>query len=625
MLQKLNERIQGIVAWVIVTLIALTFALFGVDYYMQSRHASTATVVVNGQPLSPQELELNYRRARQMQPPQKLTADTEKKLRSQVKEDMIVNTVSVQAARQYGFDVSSQQANSAILSIPQFQEEGRFSANRYQQALNNALFTSVSFQKEVQQGMLLNQQRFALIGTSFALPNELKRYVKLYLQTRDVQYLSLPVKKFMGQVTVTPKEIEFYYRKHQAQFISQEQVSVDYLTLSMQEVRKNIVVSEEEIKQHYAANQGNYLTPAKWKVAHILFSLPKDASSEKINAAMQKAEKVSHDLEKDPVKFSALAQSISDDKIAASKNGELPWISVGSPSFDKSLLALKQPGDLSKPVQTQSGIEIFKLVEYQPAIVKPLADVRKNIKELLVSEKVQNTYSRALETLTDLTYQTPDSLEPAAKALNLKVKTTKPFANQSNGPGFLKSEKVRNAAFSHDVLELENNSDPIQVDDDQVVVVRVNQHFPAKQKELAEVKENIASHLKDQKAEEKAKRLANALISSIEQKQSIEKVLKKHQLAWTSIVNLKRDSSRVEDEINQLAFAIPKVGLAKGAMNAQGDYVIVRLNKVHDGKLSALDAEQESSIISQLEASYGIMDYDFYISGLLKQAKISRN
>ena len=177
MLQKLNDRIQGVVAWVVIILIAITFTLFGLDYYMQSRHESTAQVEVNGQPITRQAFESNYRRTRQQRDPSLMTAASDIQLKQQVLDEMIVNSVSMQSARTNGFEVNPAQANAAILGIPQFQQDGHFSADRYQQALNGAFFTPDSFQKEVRQGMLLNQQRFALIGTSFVLPNELNQFV----------------------------------------------------------------------------------------------------------------------------------------------------------------------------------------------------------------------------------------------------------------------------------------------------------------------------------------------------------------------------------------------------------------------------------------------------------------
>ena len=258
MLQKLNERIQGVVAWVVIILIAITFTLFGLDYYMQSRHESSAQVEVNGQPITKQALELNYRRTRQLRDPSQMTAASENQLKQQILDEMIVNNVSMQSARASGFEVGVVQANSAILSIPQFQKDGHFSTDRYQQALNGALFTPESFQKEVRQGMLLNQQRFAFVGTSFALPSEIQQFVKLYMQTRDYDYLQIPAQRFIKQSNVSDQEVDAYYQQHQKEFLSPEKVSIDYIRLSMSDIKSKIKISEAQIKRYYEENQSNY-------------------------------------------------------------------------------------------------------------------------------------------------------------------------------------------------------------------------------------------------------------------------------------------------------------------------------------------------------------------------------
>lgn len=281
MLQKLNERIQGVVAWLVVILIVITFTLFGVDYYLQSRQTTSAKVVVNDFPLTLQAFDTSYRRARAMQDMSQLTTADEK-LQNQVLNQMINNEVLVQAARKNGFNVSADQANAAILSIPQFQEDGHFSAQKYQQALNAALFTQSSFQNEVNQGMLLNQQRFAFMGSSFALPDEIDRFVSLYMQSRDYEYLIVPVSRFEKDVKISQDTIAGYYNKHKREFMAPEKVSLDYVTLSMQDIKDKVNVSEDDVKRYYEENQNNYLTPARWQVAHILFAVPQDANKDEL-------------------------------------------------------------------------------------------------------------------------------------------------------------------------------------------------------------------------------------------------------------------------------------------------------------------------------------------------------
>ncbi|KTC77025.1 SurA N-terminal domain-containing protein [Legionella brunensis] len=624
MLQKLNERIQGLVAWIVIILIAITFTLFGVDYYMQSHQASNAAVDVNGEAITKQAYEVNYRRARQQRDASQMTVANEKALKKEVLEDMIVNEVSVQAARGNGFEVSAEQANAAIVSIPQFQEDGHFSAERYQQALSGAMFTPESFQTEVRQGMLLNQQRFAFMGTAFALPNEIKRFVKLYMQTRDYDYLQIPISLFMKDTKVSEQAINEYYQKHQKGFITPEKVSIDYVRLSMQQLRDQIIISDDELKRYYEENQSNFMTPAQWQVAHILFAVPADAAAETQEQIKQKADEAYQVLQKDPKQFSAWVQK-SDDKLSVANNGVLPWLVAGHSEFDKTLTTLTKEGQISPPVKSAHGYEIFKLLAYKPATLKPLASVQSEIKEQLLGELSQTKYSQALEQLSDLSYQSPDSLNPVADALKLTIEKTRPFSRQGGDEALTKNKEVVNAAFSHDVLELGNNSEPIQLDNDSVMVLRVNNHFPAAEKPLAEVKDFIAKKLAMKEAEQMAKQLGATLLSAKTDVQVQEKLLATNQLQWHQIEQATRDTDKADAAINDLAFSLARTNTREGRSLRNGDFVIVHLKKINDGQFKSLDKEQQASIAQQIESSYGVMDYDLYVNSLLSKAKIDRH
>ncbi|WED42330.1 SurA N-terminal domain-containing protein [Legionella cardiaca] len=625
MLQKLNERIQGLVAWIVIILIAVTFTLFGVDYYMQSHQASDAAVEVNGQSISKQAFEVNYRRARQQRDAAQMTAGGEKALKKEVLEDMIVNEVSVQAARKNGFEVSVEQANAAILSIPQFQEDGHFSAERYQQALTGAMFTPESFQKEVRQGMLLNQQRFAFMGSAFALPNEIKRFVKLYMQTRDYDYLQIPAANFIKDSQVSDEAIAEYYKQHEKEFIAPEKVSIDYVRLSMQQLREGIAVSDDELKRYYDENQSNFLTPAQWQVSHILFAVPQDASEQIQDEIKQKAEEAYQTLKNNPAQFSEWVKTKSDDKLSIANDGVLPWMVAGQTEFDKELATLTTPGEISPPIKSTHGYEIFKLLAYKPAALKPLTEVQTDIKEQLLGELSQTKYAQALEQLSDLSYQSPDSLEPVADALKLTINKTTPFSRRGGKDELTKNKEIVNAAFSHDVLELGNNSEPVQIDNDSVIVLRVNKHYPAAEKPLADVKSYIAKKLALRDAEQKAKQLGTTLLSSKTNEEAREKLLQENQLQWRQVAQATRDTDKADSAVNDLAFGLARTDSKNGRSLKNGDFVIVHLKKINNGQFKSLDKEQQASIAQQIESSYGVMDYDLYVNGLLSKATINRH
>ena len=283
MLQKLNERIQGWIAWVVIGLVAVTFLMFGLEYLFQSRQDSQrSALTINGESISQQELELKSRRRDHGIDEATLSPEQLAQGRQRLINDVIQSTVSVQAADKNGFDVTSSQANAATLQIPQFQDKGSFSAERYDLALRSALFTPQSFQSELRQGMVLNQQRFAIAGTAFAVPEELEAFVALTLQTRDYRYLTIASQPFLNPKSVSEDAIEAYYQQHAADFVAPESVAVDYVSLSIDDLKAGITLSEDQLKQFYVDNPSNFTVADKTPVQLKPFSAVKDAISEQL-------------------------------------------------------------------------------------------------------------------------------------------------------------------------------------------------------------------------------------------------------------------------------------------------------------------------------------------------------
>ncbi len=618
MLQKLNERIQGVVSWIIVIIISITFAIFGIDYFLQNRHSAAAIEAkVNNQVISKRDYDINLRRILQMQDREGLSEVNEQAIKQQVLDDMISNVVTVQSAAKNGFLVTNDQANIAILSIPQFQEKGQFSNSRYSQALNNALYTHESFQEEVKKGMLINQQRFALVGTEFALPDELDKFVKLYTQKRDYQYLVIPANSFRDKVNVSEKDIEEYYNKHEKEYYYPEQISLQYVKISADDVRKKTQISEDKLLRHYEDNKSSYLSPAKWKVARILLK----TTPEKDSAVKEKATNLAKYLQEHPEKFVEEYTKESDDKM--NQDGTLPEIVAGDSDLDKYLLELTKPKQISEAIPTDEGYAIFKLLAYTPAKVRDFAEVRDSINEQLIVENVQNKYSELLEKLADLSYQTPDSLDMVSKLLNLEIMQTELFDKNGGNTELTKNKNLLKSAFSHEVLELGNNSEPVQIDNDSVIVLRVLKHIPASKMQLSNLKEEIRQLITEEQAQKLAIKFGEELIAKHDKlAQTTPVMISGKQIQWITVNDASRDNSQVYPGVNELAFSLAQHAKMAGKLISDGNYVVVSLNKVKDGSLNNLDKEQIASINQQLESSYGLMDYNLYINGLMQKAKV---
>ncbi len=626
MLQKFNERIQGVIAWAIIGVVALTFTLFGVDTYLQSHHASAVEVEVNGQAISKQAFELQYRRMRQAQEASGVTDGDEQALKHQILDDMIATEVNTTAAHRYGFDLNATQANAAIFQIPQFQKDGQFSPERYQQALNNALFTTKTFQEEVRQGMLLNQQRFAFMGTAFALPKEIEQFVKLYGQTRDYRYVRIPASAFFESSKVSDKSVKAYYDAHPDDFLSKEAVTLEFVSLSMTDIQKALKPTDAVLKNYYTDNQSNYVKPARWSVRHILFVSHEDALKAEQDALAKQAENFYNTVKASPKTFVSRASAEAKAKPAEVKTGVLPWVVAGESELDNELIHMTTPGTISAPVKTENGYEIFELLAYEPASSYTFEEVKKEVREHWRASEAQRVYAARLEALTDQSYQTPDSLTQVAKDLNLPRERTARVTRAGGQTPLTASQPVLKAAFSHDVLELGNNSAPIQLDEDTVVVVRVKEHFQSTQKPLSAVAESIKNQLRRAKAQEKAMALGKDLMRANQSTPVDSRPFLVNHLTWQKVTQATRDSSLAPAAVNQLAFTLSDKKRRSGiALEGDTGYVVVELTQIIDGKLSQLDKEQLNSIKTQIGANYGAIDYDLYVNQLLNQAKIVRH
>lgn len=623
MLQKLNERIQGVFAWTIIIIIAATFTLFGLDYYRQGRHAGDAKAQINDEEISSQSFEVSYRRARAQQEDSLLTAAMEKKLRKEVLDGLIQNKIAVQSAEKAGFAVGSQQVDAAIVSIPQFKENGNFSPERFQQALSAALFTPQSFRQELKQGMLLNQQRFAFLGTDFALPNEIKQFLRLFLQKRSYSYLEIPYQTFAEQVQISNEQIKAYYQNHKNDFMTEESVSIKYVLLDMQTIKNKIKIPEDTLKQYFEENQQNFLTPASWQLSHIFIAVPKNASKKQWLEAKNKANHIADQLKADPSQFLALLKQYTDDKLSIGQKGKLPEVSAGQTAVDESLMTLTKTGDISGAVKTKKGYEIFKVDAYQPAKKKSFKEVKDVIKDQLTSDQANQTYSRALEKISELSFENPDSLDPVAQELNLDIKETKPFTRKGGDSQLTRNKKILTTAFTDEIIQAENNSEPVQLDSDKVLVFRVKEHFSPKQKPLEAVQTQIKQLLTLEESAKKATALAKQLQNS--KKPQREQLLKELNVQWIEVADASRDSASASQNINDLAFAMNKVGAIESTTLADNkSMVIVRLNAIKEGEMKELNSELKQSIAQQIKANYGMTSYQLFQDALLKEADIKR-
>ncbi len=625
MLDKLREGAQGKVAKVILGLIILSFALAGVGSYLNGP-ARTAPATVNGNDISAPALENAYRNERARMESQmgeafnQLAANPDymKQFRRGVLDRLIDQALIDDKARSLGLRVSDEQIKQAIVAMPEFAENGKFSNDRYLQLIRRAGMTPEMFRDSLRQDMVRQQLMGAVLGSEFALKGEAEQLDRLYNQTRDLRLIRLAASAYVDGIEVSDAEVEQFYKANSARFMNDETVKVDYLLLDAANLGKNIKVTEQDAQDYYDQHQDLFQRPERRQVAHILIPFGKDekAAEQKAEAVLAKA-KAGDD-------FAALAKADSSDTFSAKKGGELDWFEKGvmDPAFEKAAFALAKAGDLSAVVKSPFGFHIIKLLGVEPAKTKPFVDVMSDTIARLQSEKAKEQFFAEQQKMADSSFENPDSLDLTAEAMGLQVQSTGYFS-QADAPAPLNDPKVLSVAFSEQLRDDNTNSDVIELADGKALVLHIMGHQPKAAKPLAEVKEQVITAIKHDKASEVARGKSQGLLDKLKAGENVQADLTALGLKVDTHTGVSRFAQEMDQNLVTQAFRMPHPTDGKPSVElvteANGDRVVVALDKVNVIK-------EPSQMVSLLQGQLGQgkaqADYKSLIDELRKAAKI---
>lgn len=625
MLDKLREGAQGKVAKVILGLIILSFALAGVGSYLNGP-ARTAPATVNGNDISAPALENAYRNERARMESQmgeafnQLAANPDymKQFRRGVLDRLIDQALIDDKARSLGLRVSDEQIKQAIVAMPEFAENGKFSNDRYLQLIRRAGMTPEMFRDSLRQDMVRQQLMGAVLGSEFALKGEAEQLDRLYNQTRDLRLIRLAASAYVDGIEVSDAEVEQFYKANSARFMNDETVKVDYLLLDAANLGKNIKVTEQDAQDYYDQHQDLFQRPERRQVAHILIPFGKDekAAEQKAEAVLAKA-KAGDD-------FAALAKADSSDTFSAKKGGELDWFEKGvmDPAFEKAAFALAKAGDLSAVVKSPFGFHIIKLLGVEPAKTKPFVDVMSDTIARLQSEKAKEQFFAEQQKMADSSFENPDSLDLTAEAMGLQVQSTGYFS-QADAPAPLNDPKVLSVAFSEQLRDDNTNSDVIELADGKALVLHIMGHQPKAAKPLAEVKEQVITAIQHDKASEVARGKAQGLLDKLKAGENVQADLTALGLKVDTHTGVSRFAQEMDQNLVTQAFRMPHPTDGKPSVElvteANGDRVVVALDKVNVIK-------EPSQMVSLLQGQLGQgkaqADYKSLIDELRKAAKI---
>ena len=630
LLQSIRDRATGWIAWVIVILISIPFALWGIQEYL-SPSSNVAVAIVNGNEIGINQFQRTYQRQRtQLQALLGQSFDInqidEDRLREESLNQLINDEVVLQAAIAGGMRVGDQQLAHAIQGQEQFQYDGAFSEELYQAWLRQQGYSPGGFEDELKRSMLAEQLVAGIASSAIVTDREIESAVRMQGQKRLVDTLNLPVSRF-ADITIDESAISAHYDANQADFVSPEEVKLLYVEISRDAIASGIEVTDDELLAAYEERKRDLETPEQRSASHILFTIEDGATEDDVAAARARLAELKSRID-GGASFADLASEHSQDPGSAGQGGSLGTISRGfmDPAFEDAVFALALD-EVSDPVRSAFGLHLIKVDAISTSRLPTFDEVRDRLRAEYQDDKADRIFVDQVDTMATLAFESPDSLDEVADVLGLVPSVSdwvSPIPDDNDGIG--RNPAVTAAAFNPDVLTDGFNSEPIELDASRVIVLRVADHRPSRQQTLEEVRERIEKLLASREARELTEESGQALLDRLKAGEDPSGVAAESELVWSGDAELTRDSRATDMSVVDTVFRLERPGAGQtvygGTATHGGSFVIVALKSVSDGALSGEDETLRDATRRNLELDAGRAAYDGVVQYLRDSAEV---
>lgn len=597
MLEAIRKHAKGWLAKVILGLIAITFALFGVDSYMSGDRSGGKVAEVGDVGISLEELNREIQaqsdRMRETLGPafdSSVTETTE--FRKQVLDSLIERKALLQEAQKLKFLAPDAYIASVLAQIPAFQQDGAFSQPRYEAVLRQNGRTPAQFENELRQAFMLEAITSPVSLAAFPSNTSLAQIARLVAQQREISWSDIPASAVASQIKVTPADVERDYLANKTVFTEPEQIRAEYLVLDIAAVAAAIDVSDQAVADFYAANAAQFGQPEQRSASHILIAADVNADAATRAQAKAKATALAEILKNNPGRFAELARTESQDPGSAIQDGSLGSFGRGMmvKPFEDAVFSMK-PNEIRGPVESDFGYHIIRLDGVQSAQTAPLAEVRATVVDELRKQQAQKVFADLADNFSNLVYENADSLQAAAAAAKLNIQQSG-WMTAKTAPQPFNHAGLSASLFSAESIKSRQNTEAIEVQPGTLVAARVVEHKPARLRPLAEVSGAIEARLRAAQSAQLLAQKGEAMIQALTKGDEAG-------VNWSPFQIIGRQASADLDAAGAKAvfrLSADKLPAYTGFARPDGSFRIVRVSRVLEA--ASLDPMLVASIES---------------------------
>jgi peptidyl-prolyl cis-trans isomerase D len=624
MLQAINDRIKGWLGALVIIMITIPFAFWGIESYLGGGGKEYAAMIDDEEiPVYQFENAYSNQLARLNQQFDKNIPYSNAQIKAQVLEQLINAVVLEKNTYSSDYRISDNNLKQSIATL--FSREGKFDRDYFENVVASNGMTVTQYENRLRNELRVVQKQNAILSSVILTEEEARRLAALEQQQRDIRLIKYMIDTDSDDIVVTDQQIEDYYNANSDNYMSPEKVSVEYIEITSDDIADSIEIDEAKLRSMYEDYKRLALKKQERKARHILLQTGA-AEDKKRENVMARIRDLQQQLN-NGASFEELARDYSEDPGSADQGGDLGWVATGEmvKPFEDVLFNMNK-GEISDVVETQFGLHLIKLDDIRTPQLETFAEKRADFEEELKREALGSMFYDISENMAITAYENPDSLDAVVDAVNKEPVRTELFTRDS-GTGIAENEKFRNAAFSSAVIEEGLNSDVIEITPNHIAVLRLLKHEPASKKPLADVRTDIENVLRMKAAHSKSMAAAEEAKNRIIGGASVESVLADNQ-AVENIDGIKRrDFSKADPMVIEAAFQMPKPEPDTPSVQVvnmmSGNIAVVLLDKV----ITPVDVakEQIDAVKQQRNNDVANAEFDYVLTTIKDATEIQRN
>lgn len=496
MLDALRKAAGTWVAKLLLAVLVVSFAIWGISGQMMSGLGSQHVIEVGGTTVSMNEFRLAYDRQVQMLSQQFGTRLTREQAQALGIDQQVLGQLAAQAvlneqARRLQLGVSQDKLRQIAHDDPSFQgADGKFDRERFEGILRQVGMTADQYLASTRQAAMREQITEA-ISDGMKAPDAFLRAYSLYQgEDRTVDYVV--VARSLVEPIDEPAEpaLKAWFEEKKKTYAAPEYRKIAFIKLDAEALADPSSISDEQVEKDYDQHIATYTTPEQRTIEQLAF--PSEDAAKAAYASLSSGGRF-EDI------VSTAGKTMADVKLGTFAKAQIP-----DPAIAEAAFAL-QANQVSNVIKGAFGPVLVRVTEIKPEVVKPFEDVKEEIRKQLATSEAARILLDAHDSYEDARAGGATLAEAAGK-LKIPVVTVEAIDRQALRPDgtvvndLPQSQELLKQAFESEA-GIENPA--INLGSSGFIYYEVQGITPARDRTLEEVHDKVVTDWKAAEAEKR--------------------------------------------------------------------------------------------------------------------------